>query len=120
MCINLRLATYGGLYAREFEKGGRKLKVRVEGQLVFNKVGMITRAAVGVRPRLRAGDSSGREIANGSLVRLLAEWCPPFSGLPSLLPEPATTHAGLRPTDWCAAIPPRSRTVAARLARLGR
>ena len=35
-CINLRLPTYGGLYAWEFEKAGRELKVRVEGQLVFN------------------------------------------------------------------------------------
>jgi DNA-binding transcriptional LysR family regulator len=30
-CINLRLPTYGGLYAWEFAKGGRELKVRVEG-----------------------------------------------------------------------------------------
>src|SRR5215204_3866587 len=37
-CINLRLPTYGGLYAWEFEKGGRELKVRVEGQLVFNTI----------------------------------------------------------------------------------
>ena len=35
-CINLRLPTYGGLYAWEFERGKRELRVRVEGQLVFN------------------------------------------------------------------------------------
>src|SRR5512143_3702195 len=35
-CVNLRLPTYGGLYAWEFEKGGRELKVRVDGQLIFN------------------------------------------------------------------------------------
>src|ERR1700677_2312495 len=35
-CINLRLPTHGGLYAWEFEKGGREIRVRVEGQLVFN------------------------------------------------------------------------------------
>src|SRR5438309_2684712 len=35
-CINLRLPPHGGLYAWEFEKGGRELKVRVEGQLIFN------------------------------------------------------------------------------------
>jgi hypothetical protein len=28
-CITLRLPTHGGLYAWEFEKGGRELKVRV-------------------------------------------------------------------------------------------
>ena len=37
-CVNLRLPTYGGLYAWEFEKGGRELRVRVEGQLVFSSV----------------------------------------------------------------------------------
>ena len=35
-CINLRMPTYGGLYAWEFEKGKRELRVRVDGQLVFN------------------------------------------------------------------------------------
>ena len=45
-CINLRLPTFGGLYAWEFEKGGRELKVRVEGQLVFNGTGMILNAAL--------------------------------------------------------------------------
>lgn len=35
-CIDLRLPTYGGLCAWEFEKGERELKVRVDGQLVFN------------------------------------------------------------------------------------
>ena len=28
--------THGGLYAWEFEKGKREVRVRVEGQLVFN------------------------------------------------------------------------------------
>jgi DNA-binding transcriptional LysR family regulator len=32
-CINLRLITYGGFYPWEFEKDGRRLNVRVEGQL---------------------------------------------------------------------------------------
>src|SRR2546425_9690908 len=46
-CINLRLPTYGGLYAWELEKGGRELRVRVEGQLVFNATGQILNAALG-------------------------------------------------------------------------
>ena len=83
----MRLAIYGGLYAWEFEKGGRKLKVRVEGQLVFNKVRMITRAAVGFGLASVPETVVACEIANGRLVRLLADWCPPFPGLPSLLPE---------------------------------
>src|SRR5229473_3508743 len=45
-CINLRLPTYGGLYAWEFEKGGRELKVRVEGPLVFNNIPLRVNAAL--------------------------------------------------------------------------
>ena len=45
-CINLRLPTYGGLYAWEFEKNGRELKVRVEGQLVFNNIVLRLNAAL--------------------------------------------------------------------------
>ena len=36
VCINLRLPTYGGHYAWEFEHAGRRLNVRVEGQLTFS------------------------------------------------------------------------------------
>src|SRR6267154_1755352 len=45
-CINLRLPTYGGLYAWEFEKSGRELKVRVEGQLIFNGTAQMLNAAL--------------------------------------------------------------------------
>lgn len=80
-CINLRLPTHGGLYAWEFEKGGRELRVRVEGQLVFSTAGLILKAALDgfglaylpeelVRPHLTTGD----------LVRVLAHWCEPFPG----------------------------------------
>ena len=44
-CINLRLPTLGGLYALEFGKDGRELNVRVDGQLVFNEMAMILKAA---------------------------------------------------------------------------
>src|SRR6266568_3058712 len=45
-CINLRLPTHGGLYAWEFEKGSRELKVRVEGQLIFNTATQMLHAAL--------------------------------------------------------------------------
>ena len=38
-CINLRLPTYGGLYAWEFEKGRRELKVRVDGFTGLQRAG---------------------------------------------------------------------------------
>jgi DNA-binding transcriptional LysR family regulator len=40
------LPTYGGVYAWEFEKRGRELKVRVEGQLVFNNLALRPNAAL--------------------------------------------------------------------------
>jgi DNA-binding transcriptional LysR family regulator len=45
-CINLRLATHGAIYAWEFARRGREVKVRVDGQLVFNNVFQILDAAL--------------------------------------------------------------------------
>ncbi len=80
-CINLRLPTSGGLYAWELQKGGRELKVRVEGQLAFNNAPMILRAALaGFGLACVLEDHAAAHLANGSLVRVLEGWCPPFAG----------------------------------------
>lgn len=80
-CINLRLATLGGLYAWEFEKDGRELKVRVTGRLSLNDGGMIITAALagfGLACLLEAHTED--LVAQGRLVRVLEDWCPPFPG----------------------------------------
>ncbi|QBH98805.1 LysR family transcriptional regulator [Limnobaculum zhutongyuii] len=80
-CINMRLPTMGGLYAWEFEKQGRELKVRVDGQLTFNTLRQrIEAAVIGLGISFVPEDSVKYEIANGSLIRVLDEWCAPFSG----------------------------------------
>jgi DNA-binding transcriptional LysR family regulator len=80
-CINLRLPTAGGLYAWELEKGDRALRVRVEGQLAFNNVPMILRAATaGFGLACVLEDHVAAQVADGSLVRVLEAWCPPFAG----------------------------------------
>ena len=80
-CINLRLPTAGGLYAWELEKGRRELKVRVEGQLAFNNVPMIMRAAVaGFGLACVLEDQTEAFVADGRLIRVLEDWCPPFAG----------------------------------------
>jgi DNA-binding transcriptional LysR family regulator len=80
-CINMRLPTRGGLYAWEFEKNGRALNVRVEGQLVFNTASLIKNAALaGLGLAYLPQDSVKDEISRGKLVRVLSDWCPPFSG----------------------------------------
>jgi DNA-binding transcriptional LysR family regulator len=80
-CINLRLATHGGLYAWEFEKGGRELKVRVDGQLVFNgTVQMLNAAPSGFGLAYVPEDVAQPHVAQGHLKRVLEDWYPPFPG----------------------------------------
>jgi DNA-binding transcriptional LysR family regulator len=80
-CINFRLPTFGGLYAWEFEKDGRELKVRVEGQLVFNSTALILKAALaGFGLACLPEDKVQPHIAGSRLVQVLDDWCAPFSG----------------------------------------
>ena len=80
-CINLRLPTHGGLYAWEFEKGGSELKVRVEGQLVFNGTfQMLNAALAGFGLAYVPEDLAQPHLAKGRLKRVLEDWCPPYAG----------------------------------------
>ncbi|HEY1844376.1 MAG TPA: LysR family transcriptional regulator [Buttiauxella sp.] len=80
-CINMRLPTLGGLYAWEFEKEGREIRVRVDGQLTFNSLHQrIDAAKLGLGLAMVPEDSVAEDIAHGSLVRILTEWCEPFPG----------------------------------------
>jgi DNA-binding transcriptional LysR family regulator len=80
-CINLRLPTYGGLYVWEFERNRRELNIRVEGQCVFNNTAMRLNAALaGFGLAYLPADLVQNHIAEERLDRVLADWCPPFSG----------------------------------------
>jgi DNA-binding transcriptional LysR family regulator len=80
-CINIRLPTYGGLFAWEFEKDGRELKVRVEGQLVFNNIGLrLSSALNGLGLAYMPEDQALTHVAEGRLIRVLDDWCAPFPG----------------------------------------
>ncbi len=80
-CINMRLPTHGGLYAWEFDKDGRELKVRVEGRLAFNTITPILNAALaGFGLAYMLEDFVQEHLATGRLIRVLADWCQPFSG----------------------------------------
>ena len=80
-CVNLRLPTHGGLYAWEFEKEGRELHVRVEGQLTFNgTASMLDAALAGFGLAYLPEDSVQAHLADRRLVRVLADWCPPYPG----------------------------------------
>jgi DNA-binding transcriptional LysR family regulator len=80
-CINLRLPTYGGLYAWEFEKGKRELRVRVEGQLTFNGIPQMLNAALaGFGLAYVPEDLVQSHLAKRRLTRMLADWCQPYAG----------------------------------------
>lgn len=81
LCINLRLPTYGGLHPWEFKQGERELKVRVDGQVVFNNIALRRSAALdGIGLACLPEDQVTAELRDGRLVRVLADWCPPFAG----------------------------------------
>src|ERR1700761_6941661 len=81
-CINLRLPTHGGsLYAWEFERNGRNVNVGAEGQLDFNGASALLQAALqGFGLAYLTEGHVHPYLATGQLIRVLSEWCPPFSG----------------------------------------
>jgi DNA-binding transcriptional LysR family regulator len=80
-CINLRLPTHGNLYAWEFEKGDREVRVRVEGQLTFNGTAQLLNGALAGCGLAYVPDGLVEaHLAKGRLRRVLADWCQPFSG----------------------------------------
>jgi len=80
-CINLRLPTHASLYAWEFERGSRELRVRVEGQMIFNGTAQLLNAALaGCGLAYVPEGMVDTHVAKGRLRRVLADWCPPYSG----------------------------------------
>ncbi|KAB8320464.1 LysR family transcriptional regulator [Tolypothrix campylonemoides VB511288] len=80
-CINYRFATSGRLYAWEFEKEGRSFQVRVDGSLIFNDGDLILAAALaGQGIAYLYEDQIADLVAEGQLIRILAQWCPTFPG----------------------------------------
>ncbi|CAO3442487.1 LysR family transcriptional regulator [Azospirillum largimobile] len=80
-CVTLRLPTHGGIYAWEFEKDGHELRVRVDGQLVFNSIFHILNAAVAGFGLAHVPEDLARpHLEEGRLQRVLEDWCPLWSG----------------------------------------
>jgi DNA-binding transcriptional LysR family regulator len=80
-CINIRLPTYGGLFPWDLEHDGREVNVRVEGQLVFNNIGLrLASALQGLGLAYMPEDHAIAHIEEGRLIRVLEDWCPPFPG----------------------------------------
>lgn len=80
-CINLRFPTHGGLYVWEFERRGKSLNVRVDGQVTLNSSPHVVLAALeGLGIAFLPEDEFLDHIETGRLVRVLEDWCAPFEG----------------------------------------
>ena len=80
-CIALRLPTHGGLYSWEFEKGGREMRVRVEGQLTYNTTAQMLNAAIAGLGLAYVPEGLAQPyLAKDRLRRVLEDWCLPYSG----------------------------------------
>lgn len=80
-CINQRMQTSGGLYVWEFERRGRQLNVRVDGQIIFNtSLNIVDAAVAGLGIAWLPEEEFAPHIKEGRLIRVLEEWCPPFAG----------------------------------------
>lgn len=106
-CVNLRLATHGGLWAWEFDNGERKIDVRVEGQLIYNDIYDCLDAAVADLGVAYVPESLAQPyVKAGHLLSVLEPWCPLWSGFHLYYPsrrQPsgamALLIAALRHTD---------------------
>jgi DNA-binding transcriptional LysR family regulator len=80
-CINIRFPTHGGLYVWEFERKGKQLNVRVDGQATLNSTPHIVQAALeGLGIAFLPEEEFAPHIDEGRLVRVLEDWCAPFDG----------------------------------------
>ncbi|MDQ2139951.1 LysR family transcriptional regulator [Alcaligenaceae bacterium B3P038] len=80
-CINMRFPTHGGLYVWEFERKGKHVNVRVDGQVTVNSTPHIVLAALeGLGIAFLPEEEFAPHIDEGRLVRVLDDWCAPFEG----------------------------------------
>ena len=79
-CINFSHGA-AGLYRWEFEKGKKSLSVAVTGPLIVDDVELVVRAVIdGVGVAYLAERDVMTQLADGTLVRVLQDWCQPYPG----------------------------------------
>jgi DNA-binding transcriptional LysR family regulator len=87
-CINLRLASSGGLYAWELLHDGQPVEARVRGQAVFTNVHHMLAAALdGVGVTFLPESLVAPHVEAGRLVSVMEDWCPSFPGLHAYYPS---------------------------------
>ena len=95
-CIRFRLPS-GGIYRWEFEKKGEVLEVEVDGPLTLSDQQVMLQAALDGAGLAIVLESHARaHLKARQLVRVLADWCPPFPGYFLYYPSRRQVPAGLR------------------------
>ena len=80
-CITERHATSGGIWTWEFEEKGREVRIRVDGQLVFNNSYDVIVAAIdGFGLAYVPEEIALPYVAKGQLTRILEKWSPYWDG----------------------------------------
>ena len=85
-------------YRWEFDKGDQSMAISVSGSLLVDDLDLVIQAALdGAGLAWVAEDRVAPQLASGTLVRVLEDWCPPFPGFylyyPSRKQQPAALAA---------------------------
>lgn len=95
-CIRFRFSS-GAIYRWEFEKAGEEVVMDVDGPLILGEDRGIVQAALdGAGIAFLFEDYVRQPLAEGRLVRMLEDWCPPFDGFFVYYPSRKQMRPALR------------------------
>lgn len=95
-CIRRRFSS-GAIYRWELEKQGRPVVVDVSGPLILSSQHLMRQAAIdGLGLAFVFDPRVEEDIAEGRLVRVLEDWCPPFDGFYIYYPSRRQMRPSLR------------------------
>ena len=96
-CINYRWTESGVLYRWPFSKAAEQVELEVTGPLTVNDIGLMVEAALAGMGLARTIENNiTHELAQGHLIRVLEDWCPPFPGFYLYYPSGRLLSAAFR------------------------
>jgi DNA-binding transcriptional LysR family regulator len=95
-CIRRRFSS-GHIYRWEFEKDGKTLAADISGPLILPEDRLILVACLAGAGLAQLFDARVDDyVANGRLIRVLEDWCPPFDGFYIYYPSRRQMRPALR------------------------